>query len=68
MDPDTNSNITVYHAISQFENSDQEAHDEFDNSEPSPSTFSQPIFQPLHSQTRNEPLSTHSYISNVTPT
>ena len=68
MDSDTNSTITVYHTISQFENSDQESPDEFDNSEPSPSTFSQPPFQPLHSQTRDEPPSTPSYISNVTPT
>ena len=67
MDSDTNSNITVYHTISQFENSDQETPDEFGKFEPSPSTFCQPPFQPLHSQTRNEPLSTPYFISNVTP-
>ena len=68
MDSDTNSNITVNHTISQFENSDQETPDVFDNSEPIPSTYSQPLFQPLHSQTRSEPHSIPSYVSNVTPT
>ena len=50
MDSDTNSNTTAYNTISQFNNSDLETPDKFDNSEPSPSTFSQPPFQPLHSQ------------------
>ena len=68
MDSDTNSNLNVYHTISQFKNSDEETPDEFDHSEPSPSTYSQPPFQPLHFQTRNDPLSTPSHKSNVTPT
>ena len=67
MDSDTNSNITVYHTISQFENSDLETPDEFEFSEPSPSTIAQPRFQPNHSQTRNESPSTPSHITHVTP-
>ena len=68
MNSDTNLNITVYRTISQFENFDQKTSDEFDNSEPSPSTFSQPPFEPMHSQTRIASPSTPSHISNVTPT
>ena len=68
MDSDTNSNTTIYYTIPQFNNSDLETPDEFDNSEPSLSTFSQPPFQPLHSQIRFEPPSPLSSISNVTPT
>ena len=68
MDSDTNSNTTVYNTISQFNNSDLETPNEFDNSKPSPSTFSQPPFQPLHSQIKFEPPSFPSFISNVTPT
>ena len=51
---DTNSDISVFHTISQFNNSDLETPDEFANSEPSPftysqtnsSNFSQPLFNP----------------------
>ena len=68
IDSDTNLNTTVYRTISQFKNSDHETPDEFDNSEPSPSTFSQPPFQPLYSQIRFEPPTTHSSFSNVIPT
>ena len=68
MDSDTNSNTTVYNTIFQFKNSDLETPDEFDNSEPSPSTFSQPPFQLLYSQIRFEPPSSPSSVSNVTPT
>ena len=68
MNSDTNSNTTVYNTISQFNISDLETPDKFDNSEPSPSTFSQPPFQPLYSQIRFEPPSTPSSFSNVTPT
>ena len=67
LDSDTNSNTTVYHTMSQVNNSDLETPDEFDNSKPSPSTFSQPPFQTLHTQLRYEPLSTPSCNSNVTP-
>ena len=68
MDSDINSNITVYNTVSQFNNSDLETPDEFDNSKTRPSTFSQPPFQPLYSQIRFEPPSTPSSISNVIPT
>ena len=51
MDSDANSDITVYHTISQFGNSDLETPDEFANSNPRPSTFSQPPFR-LRSQPR----------------
>ena len=68
MESDTNSNTTVYNTISQFNNSDIETPDEFANSGPSPSTFSQPSFQPLHSQVKIEPFPPLSPISHVTPT
>ena len=67
MDSDTSSNTSVYNTISQFNNSDLETPDEFANSEPSLSTFSQPPFQPLHSQIKIEPPYPPSSISNVTP-
>ena len=41
--------------------------DEFANSELSPSTFSQPPFQPIHTQVKIEPPSPPSSISNVKP-
>ena len=66
MDSDTNSNTTVYKTISQFNNSDLGTPDDFDNFEPSPSPFSQPPFQPLHSQIKIEIPSTPSSFSNVT--
>ena len=68
MESDTNSNTTLYNTISQFNNSDIETLDKFANSEPSPSTFSQPPFQPIHSQVKTEPPSPPSPISHVTPT
>ena len=68
MESDINSITTLYNTISQFNKSDIETHDEFENSEPSPSTFSQPPFQPLNSQVKIEPLSLPSPISHVTPT
>ena len=46
VDSDANSDITVFHTISQFDNSDLETPDKFANSEPSPSTLSQPPFDP----------------------
>ena len=67
MESDTNSNATVYKTISQFNNSDIETPDKFANSEPSPSTFSEPPFQPIHSQVKIEPPSPPSPISYVTP-
>ena len=68
MESDTTSNTTVYNTISQFNNSDIETLDEIAISEPSPSIFSQPPFQPLHSQVKIEPFSPPSAISHVTPT
>ena len=67
MESDTNFNTTVYNTISQFNNSDIETPDEFANSEPSPSTFSQPPFQPIHSHVKIELPSPPSRISYVTP-
>ena len=67
MESDTNSNTTVYNTISQLNNPDIETPDKFVNSEPSPSTFSQPPFQPIHSQVIIEPHSPPSPISNMTP-
>ena len=66
MESDTNSNTTIYNTISQFNNSDIETPDKFANSEPSPPTFSQPPFQPIHSQVKIEPLFSTSPISYVT--
>ena len=73
---DTNSDISVFHTISHFNNSGLETPDEFANSEPSPSTysqtnpsnFSQPPFQPINASQPLPSLSTHSYASQVTPT
>ena len=73
---DTNSDISVLHSISQFNNSNVETPDKFADSETSPSTytqtissvFSKPPFQPIPS---NQPLPsvyTPSYASQVTPT
>ena len=64
----TNSDISVFHTISQFNNANVETPDKFADSEPSPSThtqtnssvFSKPPFQPLPS------IST--YATQVTPT
>ena len=68
MESETNSNTTVYNTISQFNIFDIETPDELANFEPSPSTFSQPPFQPIHSQVKIEPPSPPSSISYVTPT
>ena len=72
---DTNSDISVFHTISQFNNSDIEIPDEFSNSEPSssiysqtnPSNFSQPPFQPINASQPPPSLSTPSHASQVTP-
>ena len=58
MNSDTNSDLTVFQTISQFNNSDIETPDEFADSEPSPSThthttssiFSKTPFQPIQPQ------------------
>ena len=73
---DTNSDTSVFRTISQFNNSDLETPDEFANSEPSPSTysqtnyqnFSQPPFRPINASQPLPSLSTPSYPSKVTPT
>ena len=72
---DTNSDISVFHTISQFNNANVETPDEFAESEPSPSThtqtnssvFSQPTFQPIQSTHPLPSFSTPSYASQVTP-
>ena len=76
MNSDTNSDIAVFHTISQFNNSDVETPDEFANSEPSPSTqtqtnssaFSKPPFRPIQTSHPLPFLSTPSYASQVTIT
>ena len=73
MNSDTNSDITIYTTISQFNNSDIETPDEFADSEPSPSThtltssttFSIPPFRPIQPHSQH----TSPYTpSQVTPT
>ena len=66
MDSDTNSNIKVYHTISQFEILVRGTPDEIENSESSPSVPN-PTFQPIYSQTRDDSPSTPSHFSNLTP-
>ena len=68
MNSGAKSDINVFHTVSQFNNSDIETPDEFANSEPSPSTFSQPPFRPIDSQSQTDSPSTISHISQVTPT
>ena len=76
MNSDTNSDISVFHTISQFNKSDVETPEEFADSEPSPSThtqtnssaFSQPPFRPIQTSHPLPSLSTPSYASQVTPT
>ena len=68
MDSDAYSDITVFKTISQINNSDIETPDEFANSEPSPSTFSQHPFRLIHSQSTNDSPSTISHVSQATPT
>ena len=72
----TNSDISVFHTISQFNNSNVETPEEFADSEPSPSThtqtnssvFSKPPFQPIPSSHVLPSVSTPSYASQVIPT
>ena len=73
---DTNSDISVLHSISQFNNSNVETPDEFADSEQSPSNYTQtnssvfsiPPFQPILSNHPLPSISTPSYASQVTPT
>ena len=76
MNSDTHSDVSVFHTISQFNNSDVETPDEFANTEPSPSThtqtnssaYSKPPFRPIQTSHPLPSLSTPSYTSQVTPT
>ena len=59
MDSDDFSTHTVFHTISQFNNSDIETPDEFENSEPSPSNFRNPPSDhsiPQHPMNLPQPL------------
>ena len=64
MNSDTTSDISVFHTISQFNNSDVETPDEFADSEPSPSThtqtnssaFSKPPFRPIQTGHPSHPF------------
>ena len=67
MDSDDTSTNTVFHTSSQFNNSDIEIPNELQNSEPSPSTFSQPPFRPLHTPTPDEPSPAPSSYTDATP-
>ena len=55
MNSDTNSDITVFETISQFNNSEVETPDEYADSEPSPSTYTQ-----TNSSKFSKPLLTYS--------
>ena len=76
MNSDTNSDISVFHTVSQFKISNIETPDEFADSEPSPSTytqttpsnFSKPPFQPIQPHNQFPSPSTPSHISQITPT
>ena len=73
---DTKSEISIFHTISQFNNSNVETPDEFADSEPSPSThtqtntsvFSKTLFQPIQANNPFPSRSTPSHASQVTPT
>ena len=54
MGSDDTSTNTIFHPISQFNNSDIETPDEIAVSEPSPSTFPNPL-QPFQTQIPDEP-------------
>ena len=56
MNSDTNSDITVFNTISQFNKSDIETPDEFANSEPSPPAFPNPLFDLFTPSPRMIPL------------
>ena len=76
MNSDTNSDISVFHTISQFINSDVETPDEFADSEPSPSTytqtnsstFSKPPFRHFQHHHKIPSPSTPSHASQINPT
>ena len=70
---DTNSDISVFHTVSQFNNSVVETPDEFADSEPSPSTYTQTTssiffqntpFNPFRPKTSFHPPPSFSYFTN----
>ena len=67
MDSDYSTN-TVFNTISQFKNSDFDTTVDFQNSAPTPSTFSQPPFQPIQTQTLKENYPAPSSFTNSTST
>ena len=67
MESDDDSTNTFFQSISQFNDSDIENPDDFRNSEPSPSTFSQLPFRPLHTPTPDEPSPAPSSYTDATP-
>ena len=76
MNSDTNSDISVFQTISQFNNSELETPDDFADSEPSPSTYTQsnsstvskPPFRPIQPQHQLPSPSNPSHVSQITPT
>ena len=76
MNSDTNSDISVFHTVPKFKNSDLETPDEFADSEPSLSTytqttssnFSKPSFQTIQPHNQFPSPSTPSHISQITST
>ena len=68
MDSDDDSTNTVFHTISQLNNSDIDTPDELQNSEPSPSLFSQPLpSAPHHNPRLNFPSSFLFYRRSPNP-
>ena len=67
VDSDDNSTNTVFHTISQLNDSDMETPDEFQNSKPSPSTFSQPLFRPLQTPTPDKLFPAPSSYTDANP-
>ena len=66
MDSDDDFTNTIFHTISQFNNSDIETPDEFPNSELSSSTFLHSSFRPPHTSTPDEPSPAPSSYTDVT--
>ena len=64
MNSDTNSDISVFHTISQFNNSDVETPDEFADSELSPSTHTQTISSVFF---QNPPLNPSKPVTHFHP-
>ena len=66
MDSD-DSTKTVINTISNFNNSDRENPDEFLDSEPSPTSFSQPLFQPIASHLPDKTSPSPSSYTDAAP-